>query len=174
MSRSSLVIKILLFILAFGCTTLNKNMTKKGTYTIGGGVYQNQRWDDDLVFDRVSWFKELTLSFDLFYTKVEKDSPFYQWFSDDEKRLVEQCLENYVVLTYAWDPMQISREGFFAEVLKQGYERLSIPNFHQNVKMHPNFARINVYLYKTNLICRRKLGGDPLIVSFPGFKSVKL
>ncbi len=170
-------IRFLLFFLsvfALSCSTLNKNMTKKGSYTLGGGVYKDQRWSDDLDFTRVSWFKELTLTFDIFYTKIEKSSPFYQWFSDDEKKMVESCLDNYVILTYAWDPMQISREGFFAEIEKKGYERLSIPNFHQNVKMHPNFARINVYLYKTNLICRRGLKKEELVISFPGFNSLKL
>lgn len=168
--------KKLLFVLllASSCSTLNKNMVKEGTYDIKGGVYKNMKWDDSLTFKRISWFKELTLTFDIFMTQVKKEAPFYQWFSDDEKKLVESCLDSKVVLTYAWDPMQISREGFFAEAEKLGFERLSIPNFHSNVKMHPNFARINVYLYKTSLLCRKRIGGEALAITFPGFNTVVL
>jgi len=149
-------------------------MIKEGSYTIGGGVFQNQKWDQDLDFKRISWFKELTLTFDLFLTEVDKGSPFYQWFSEDEKKMVQSCVDSKVVLTYAWDPMQISRERFFDELDKQGYERLSIPNFHSHVKMHPNFARINVYLYKTHLICRKSLKSDKVLVAFPGWNTVTL
>ncbi len=164
----------LIFLLTFSCSTLNKNMVKIGTYDISGGVFENLKWDTSLTFKRISWFKELTLTFEIFMTTVTKDSPFYVWFSEDEKRMVESCLDNKIVLTYAWDPMQISREGFYAEVEKLGYERMSIPNFHSHVKMHPNFARINVYLYKTSLICRKKIGDQKLVISFPGFNSVTL
>lgn len=163
----------LIFILS-SCTTLNKNMIKEGTYDIKGGVYKNMRWDDSLTFRRVSWFKELTLTFDTFSAPVSRDSPFYAWFSDDEKKLVEGCLESRVILTYAYDPMQISREGFFEQAEGLGYERLAIPHFHSNVKMHPNFARINVYLYKTHLLCRKKLGNESLAVTFPGFNTIIL
>lgn len=156
------------------CSTLNKNMIKKGTYTISGGVYQNQKWEDSLDFNRVSWFKELTLTFDVFLTTIDKGSPFYNWFSEDEKKLVSSCVDSKVSLTYAWDPMQVSRENFYAEMEKIGYERLSIPHFHNNMKMHPNFARVNVYLYKTSLLCRKKLSGEKLVISFPGWNSVTL
>lgn len=164
----------LVFLLAFSCSTLNKNLVKEGTYDIKGGVYKNMKWDESLTFKRVSWFKELTLTFDIFMTQIKKESPFYVWFSEDEKKLVESCLDSRIVLTYAWDPMQISREGFFAEAEKMGYERLSVPNFHSNVKMHPNFARINVYLYKTSLLCRKRLGSESLAITFPGFNTVLL
>lgn len=161
-------------ILAFSCSTLNKNLVKKGTYDIKGGVYKNMKWDDSLTFKRISWFKELTLTFDIFMTEVKKESPFYAWFSEDEKKLVESCLDSKVVLTYAWDPMQISREGFYAKAEEKGFERMSIPEFHSNVKMHPNFARINVYLYKTHLLCRKRLANEALAISFPGFNTVVL
>lgn len=149
-------------------------MIKQGEYTISGGVFENQKWESSLDFERTSWFKELTLTFDVFLAKIDKASPFYQWFSEDEKKMVESCLDSRVSLTYAWDPMQVSRSSFYDELEKQGYERLSIPTFHSNVKMHPNFARINVYLYKTSLICRKKLGSEKLIVSFPGWNTVTL
>lgn len=161
-------------LITMSCTTLNKNMVKEGKYDITGGVFENLRWEDTLTFKRVSWFKELTLTFDIFMVNIGKESPFYSWFSKDEKQVVESCLDSKVMLTYAWDPMQISREGFYSEVEKLGYERISIPNFHGHVKMHPNFARINVYLYKTSLICRRKIGDSKLVISFPGFNSVTL
>lgn len=169
--RSFLLVMVLLL---SSCSTLNKNMIKKGKYTIAGGVHKNLKWGDDLEFDRISWFKELTLTFDVFITTVGKDSPFYNWFSDDEKKLVESCVDNRIALTYAWDPMQVSRENFYAEMEKIGYERLSVPNFHSNMKMHPNFARINVYLYKTSLLCRKRMTADKLVISFPGWNTVAL
>lgn len=163
-----------LLILIASCTTLNKNMIKEGSYDISGGVHQNMKWDDTLTFKRVSWFKELTLTFDIFMATIGKESPFYVWFSEEEKAMMNKCVDSQIVLTYAWDPMQISREDFFDRAQKLGYERLSVPTFHSNVKMHPNFARINVYLYKTSLLCRKNLGDSKMVISFPGFPSVTL
>jgi hypothetical protein len=168
----TLLISLILFL--GSCTTLNKNLVKEGSYDISGGVYKNMKWDDSLTFKRVSWFKELTLTFDVFYTPVPKESPFYSWFSEDEKKLMSKCVDSLVALTYAWDPMQISRNDFYTRAEELGYERLSIPHFHSQVKMHPNFARINVYLYKTSLLCRKNLGAEKLVISFPGFSSVTL
>ena len=167
---------ILFFIILLltSCSTLNKNMIKKGAFAIDGGVYKTLKWDSKLKFDRVSWFKELTLMFDVFLTSVKKEDPFYEWFSEGEKLLVSSCLDAKVVLTYSWDPMQISRGSFFSEAEKYGYERYSIPDFHSNVKMHPNFARINVYLYKTALLCRKKLTPENLVVTFPGWNTVSI
>lgn len=167
-----LILCLLTFVIS--CTTLNKNLIKEGSYDISGGVFENMKWDDTLTFKRISWFKELTLTFDVFMTSIAKESPFYAWFSEDEKKLMDKCVDHQIVLTYAWDPMQISREGFFERTEKLGYERLSVPNFHSHVKMHPNFARINVYLYKTSLLCRKNLGDKKLVISFPGFPSVTL
>jgi len=170
--RSILILISLFFI--FACSTLDKNLVKADKYYVNGGVYKNLKWEDDLEFNRVSWFKELTLSFDLLYAKVPEESPFYNWFSKSERDMMKTCVDHKVVLTYAWDPMTISREQFFADMEEQGYERLSLPDFHTHVKMHPNFARFNIYLYKTHLLCRKKLMGKSLTISFPGFQSFTL
>ena len=170
--------KILLVILClfsiYSCSTLDKNLIKRGTYRIGGGVHNSEKWEDDLLLKRISWFKELTLSFDLLETKIGKESPFYRWFSEDEKEMLDQCIDSHVVVTYAWSPMQISRTSFFSAMEEQGYERISIPTFQKNLQMHPHFARLNISLYKTHALCRKRLSSSKLMLRFPGFKETSL
>jgi len=153
---------------------LDKNLIKRGQYRIGGGVHNDLKWEDDLFFTRISWFKELTLSFDLLETQIGKESPFYNWFSEDEKEMLNACIDSHVVVTYAWSPMQISRTSFFTAMEAQGYERIAIQTFQKNLQMHPHFARLNIGLYKTHALCRKKISGGKLMLRFPGFKEVGL
>ena len=156
------------------CSTLDKNLIKRGQYRIGGGVHHGQKWEQELLFNRISWFKELTLSFDLLESQVSKDSPFYNWFSEDEKDMLNSCVDSHVVVTYAWSPMQISRPSFFVAMAEQGYERVAIPTFQKNLQMHPHFARLNIGLYKTHALCRKKISPGKLMLRFPGFNEIPL
>jgi hypothetical protein len=168
------VILVLLPFILFNCSTLDKNLIKRGEYRIGGGVHNSSKWEDDLMFTRISWFKELTLSFDLLEAQVGKESPFYNWFSEDEKEMLGECIESHIVVTYAWSPMQISRTSFFTAMEAQGFSRISIPTFQKNLQMHPNFARLNISLYKTDALCRKKISSGKLMLRFPGFKQTSL
>ncbi len=174
MKITKVIISLMAFLVLPNCSTLNKNLIKRGEYKILGGVSNKDKWEENLIFQRISWFKELTLSFDLLDTKIEKSSPFYNWFSEDEKSMLDKCIDFRVVVTYAWSPLQISRSSFFNNMEEQGYSRIGIPVFQKNLKMHPNFARLNISLYKTDALCREKAENDKIMLRFPGFTEVPL
>jgi hypothetical protein len=163
---------VLFFLLS--CSSLNKNMTKSGELSLKGGVFHNQSWSESLVFSRNSWFKELTLIFELLSTRIDKRSPFYQWLSETEKRSIANCEDSLVVVTYAQDPDRISRAMFIEQLKGLGYERFSLVNFGRHLKMHPHYETLSLQLYQVDGLCLEKDRGEKLTVRFPGFKEVNL
>lgn len=152
------------------CSSLSKNAVVEGHFVLKGGVFGDQEWEDELVFKRTSWFKELTLYFDFIAAKVDQNSPFYQWFSEMEKAAINECVDYFVAVTYAFKPRDISVTMFKEEMKKYGYMAQAVPRFEQNLNMHPDFSRFNINLYNTYLYCRTAPSKGLPIIQFPGFK----
>ena len=160
----------LCLIFVFSCSNLEKNMVKNGDLIIKGGVFQSQEWNDNLKFTRYSWYKELTLVFDLLLTKLDHKTPFYAWLSNSEKEALAQCRESMVVVTYVWDPDKINRGMFFEQTERLGYERLSLPNFKRHLKMHPNYEALSLQLYNIEALCKKQSSTEQFAIRFPGYK----
>ncbi len=165
---------ILAFLLLCSCSNLSKNTIYEGTFDVKSGVHQNVSWEDALVFKRTSWFQEATLLFDLMLVSVDSGSPFYHWFSSDEKSLLGQCEKNYVVLAYALNSKKLSNREFVAQAEDSGFEEIKLPSFKSHLSLHPVFTRQSLRLYKVYGLCQKKaaIGQKKLIVRFPGYREV--
>lgn len=165
---------LLTFSLLFiACANLSKNSIKEGDFSIKRGVYKNQSWDESLNFDRVSWYHELSLNFDLLITKVDSTSPFLNWLSPSEKALFNECKDHFLALTYHLDSDRISKRMFYSQMNEQGYKDYLIPNFARALKLHPDFEFLSLQLYQVSLLCNKDKAGE-LEVTFPSFRTVKL
>ncbi len=155
------------------CSNLSKNTIKRGDFAIKRGVYKSETWSDSLNFERISWFHELSLNFDLLVTKLDEKSPFMKWFSPSERELFNSCRDHYLVMTYHLDSDRISKRMFYTQMNDQGYKDFLVPNFERAIKLHPDFEFLSLQLYKLTLLCN-KIGQGELEVTFPSFNTVKL
>jgi hypothetical protein len=169
---------MIIFLFLCSCSTLSKNMTKEGIFSINGGRALDQGWDESLIFRRISWYVELNIVFDLMVGKVSKNSKFYNWFSDSDKQIINNCSELYMLITYSSDSANSSSKSELLHQLENNQIKLvRLRSFTDNFHMHPS-ARINFLdKYSVDGICLTqgqvtKLKSSK--VSFPGFNQVSL
>lgn len=140
-----------------------------------GGTNGKILWEDHLVFKRKSWFRELTLYYDLWYAKVESASPFYTWLSESEQRSLSKCRESYWVLAYALDNDKISHTMFREMLKKQGMEEVVLTQVEGHVRVHPDFDGKSLNVYKFMAYCDKKLVRSvPVQLNVPGFLDTPL
>jgi hypothetical protein len=147
---------------------------KEGSFSIKSGVHHNQKWGEDLEFSRYSWYHELTLLFDVMVTTVDEKSPFFNWFSSDEKAVLGKCDDVLVVMSYALDSARISRRMFLNEAERYGYSEILIPSFSKAMKLHPDHEKQSLQLYSTTALCHKgeENKREKISVRFPSYPEV--
>jgi hypothetical protein len=176
----SFLLSLLIILSVVSCSSQSKNFTKSGDLRLRGGVYGDERWNDFLVLSRHSWFQELTLLFEVLVIPMEKLGPFESWLSPGELSQSRSCENFSVVLVYSADSSKISETSFFEQARLYGHDRQLIPDFGHHLKLHPDFDRLSLQLYKPYGLCKKSLafGSDmnstPLSLNFPGFNEVKI
>lgn len=170
--------KVLIILLIFSsCSSLTENIIKKDNFKIKNGRFNNLSWNDSTVFRRSSWYKELTLMFDLYLQKIDSNSPFFNWYSESEQEKIKSCEESYIGISYSIDSKKVSQALFYSEMEKNGFENFPVRGFKDHLKVHPIFDKKNMKLYKINGFClvdKSKYSSQSLIVNFPGFSSTKV
>lgn len=161
------MIKIFMIILFLSsCSNLSVNMTQEGEFELIGGVLKTDKWKDKLIFKRVSWYQELNMLFDIYIAKMETSSPFYNWFSFEEKNDLARCDSKYIIMTYHLDSNRISRESFENQLESQRFRFVGVSHFNENIKLHPDYARSHFRLYRINALCGKN---HSVTINFPGF-----
>ena len=154
------------------CSGLSKNITKKGHLKINGGRYGDKSWSKNLAFRRISWYHGMTLMFDLLYTKLDKNNPFYNWLSMSERRSLESCQDHVIVMSYQFDSKRISKSMLLNGAQKMGYKALLLKDFARHLKMHPDFSSLTPSLYDVDALCHQTGNKQSIPLNFPGFKQV--
>lgn len=173
------MVKITLFIILLNlgaCANLSKNLVMKEEFDLRGGKFGNQQWDQPLVFERTSWYSELTMVYDLLLARVSEQSPFWQWLSNSEKESLKGCQAHYVAVAYTQDSKKISHSSFKSMALEAGYRSFALPQFGKYLQLHPDFAKNSFHLYSVFGLCLEpeKAQRDDILVQFPNFKEVVL
>lgn len=164
---------LMFLFLLVGCSNLSNNLVKEGDFSIVGGVQKNKTWNNSLDFERYSWFHELTLFLDIMATDIDEKSPFYNWFSKSEKKLLSPCKNRKIILLYQFDSKKITKGMFLSEVKKTGFREIRVPEFTKALNMHPDHEKHSLQLYKTFALCSS--GPERVAkISFPSFKEVLL
>lgn len=157
------------FLLLASCASYSENFVKEGELQLRGGRYQDQTWSDNLRFQRVSWYQELSLLFELLYVDADNLGEFENWLSEQEKRDIEKCPRPYLTLSYALEPRKISRADFYRQVEKKGGTRFSLSHFRKFYSTHPDMERLSLRQYEMIGLC---LPDDGLSLHFPGYRPV--
>lgn len=157
-----------IFLLA-GCSNLSKNNVQEGTLYIKNGTYSDKVWKDKLVFDRYSWYHELTLQFDLMLVNVAPKSPFNYWFSKDELESMNKCQDSRVLMAYSLDTKDVPYSSLYEQLEKSGYTRFELLEFKKHVLHHPDAQAQGLKLYHIFGICKKSSETKPLIINIPGY-----
>jgi hypothetical protein len=156
------------------CTNLSKNMVKKDEFVIRNGIYRNIKWKETLTLKRVSWYHELTLLFETIYGHIDKKSKFYHWFSIDEQKRIEKCDDVILSINYSLDTDRISHGMYDSIMRNANYEKIVVPNFTKALRMHPDYKRLSLTLYKTQVYCKKSKIKGPVYINFPNYSEIKL
>jgi hypothetical protein len=172
MRKITLLICLLLF---SSCSNnISQNAVNTTTREFSGGVYRDIHWNDPLIFERTSWYQELTMVFDVMFHRLAKDSKFRQWFSNEELKEIEGCKDFIVSLHYFYDSKRISDRMFKDEMNLNQYEEIVLNQFARNIKLHPDYIKWRLQKHKIMGFCKKELTGDPIVINFPGFKEVRI
>jgi len=172
MVKNNIIIITLLFLFGVSCSQLSKNIVRKGNFKINHGVSGDEVWKESLDFKRISWLQELSIVYEVLIAKIDKDSPFIAWFSEGEKKSALECPTFYITARYSKDSHKISHPMFQKEMLQNGLKEVSLPNFANSLRLHPNYETENLDLHKINGYCRTSSEG--VRVSFPSFRAVTI
>ncbi len=167
--RNNLFFIVLL--LTFSCSNLSKNIVQEGKLYVKNGTFTDKVWREDLIFQKHSWFHELTLQFDFMLANISPQSAFNFWFTKDELDSIVKCEDSRIVMAYSLDSKDIPYSSLYEQLEKNGYTRLEIPGFKKQLLQHPDAGQNGFRLYHIFAICKKLNNHKPLIISFPGYSS---
>ena len=160
---------LLLGIFFISCSNLSKNNTQEGKLILKNGVFADKSWKEDLVFQRSSWFHELTLTFDLMLTPFSAKSSFNYWFSKDELDTLTKCADSRVVLAYSLDTKEIPYSALYEQLEKSGFIRFELFEYKKYLLAHPDAQLNELRLYHIFGICKKEADSKSLIINLPGY-----
>jgi len=170
--RIIIIFALLIVVISCASHRARKNIAY-GKITIHGGVYENKEWSDKLTFKRTSWYQEASMEYDLMLTKLEETSPFASWMGSDQKYLKE-CKEFYISLIYAHVTASTPVSFMVDQLEKSGLKRIGVRNFTENLSAHDNWTDWRLSQYKVFGFCRPADSVEDIVVSVPGFMSIRI
>ncbi len=159
----------LLVLAILACGHLNQNFVKKGIFSFDGGKYKGQTWSDQLTFDRYTWYRQISMMYDLLWYKVDPTSPFYVWFSDNEKQKISECARFYVTVIYSYVANNggISHREFYDQMALNQLEEYALVDFNRELRSHPEYTRWVMKSHKVTGFCDRGTTNEPILIQFP-------
>lgn len=165
---------LLLSLLISSCALTGKNLIQREDFELYGGATSGNRWDEQLVFKRASWYLEMTMIFDVLYAEITPESKFYNWFSTAEKVTLKKCEKSFLTIFYAKDSDRVSKSDFLKQARSTGLDQIVVNTFSKAFKLHPQYIANSFQLYDISIFCRRDQKQTPLKIEFPNFDPVTL
>ncbi len=165
------IYQILFVFLFVACATNSSRRPVHNTQVkLSGGTYQDKEWEDELIFNRTSWFKDATMTHEILLSKLDSHSPFKSWLGSEEGSL-DKCSIFYIALVYS-DINAKHNNGFIINQLESnGLKEISILDFSHHVKAHQNTQDWNLSKHKVVGLCHSKVVEKGIKVEIPGFKT---
>lgn len=172
------LIKFLPFFLLIACASKGPtNTIRQKKTTLSGGVYERKSWDDSLEFSRSSFYIDTTLAYDIWLTRLDKNSPFFNWMGSNKTTALE-CREFYVGLIYSNTiSTQIniaSVTSIKAQINKLGFTEMVMPDFKRHISAHNVFQNWHLRGHKVAGFCFSKMSSIPkeIPINLPGFNTI--
>jgi hypothetical protein len=170
MKISKYLALIMILVITFSCSSnLSKNLVQDGNLILRNGTFADKSWKEDLIFQRISWYHELTMQFDLMMAHITPQSSFNFWFSKVELDRMTDCYDSRIVMAYSLDTKDIPHSSLYEQFEKSGFSRFELPEFKKNLFQHPD-SQINGFrLYHIFGICKKSKDTNPKHLNFPGY-----
>lgn len=169
------VLNLVIITFFLGCSALTISTVQEGELVIGEGRYNELSWDEDLVFERISWYYELTLLYDFLLAEIPVHSNYRRWLSSSESITANGCAKFYIAGVYASRDSRVSQNDIWKQFDTNKLKFTNVNGFYRNLSFSERFITNSFNLYKFWGICIRD-SGEPVRVrlSFPGYSSKEL
>lgn len=154
-------------------SNFSKHFVQTDQLVMKGGISENKKWDDELVFQRNSLYQELSLIYDILATKISADSPFINWFSARELEEFNKCQSFILWGYYVLEDNRVRIRKFESKLEEAGAEKVNIYNLISYLKLHPDFSFLNLQLHNFYGSCFAEKDVKELEFFFPNFRKIK-
>lgn len=163
------------FLFIVSCSHISNNFISKDEIHLKGGTSHDRQWNDHLIFQRTSWFKEITLLFDTLIAPIDLNSPFSNWLSNENKQHLSECSKGYYALIYSLNHDFVSEVEFLNQIRGKNLKILYFPRFKRILQLHADFTKNSLDLYRFYIFCSKKNGAShDLQISIPGYPASKI
>jgi hypothetical protein len=152
-----------------GCALTSQNIVNKGTFVLSGGNIGNNRWSDELIFTKTSWYKQTTLVYETLLASLNNKSPFLNWLSAEERKIFASCEYPYLLLEYSLNRDLLPFKIINDQLKKEGFKKVLIKTFELELKNHPQYKISNLMYYKVRGYCS-STAQEGIKFQLPGFK----
>tara|TARA_Y100001970_G_C14210947_1_gene846875 strand:+ start:1600 stop:2055 length:456 start_codon:yes stop_codon:yes gene_type:complete len=149
-------------------------MFKEGEFTLKEGRLLEKKWQDKIIFKRYSWYKDLSLNFEILLGEIKRDSNFYSWVLPETKEIIKKCNKLFVSLFYYPSKHKKFYKLMNKKLDKKGLKKVRLKRVEENLKMHPDLDQFFYHNYTNQFFCSESKKNKTIIVQFPGFKIVKI
>ncbi|MAZ47347.1 MAG: hypothetical protein CME65_02210 [Halobacteriovoraceae bacterium] len=161
---------LLVLIFLTSCAAiLDRNAMIDSDIVFRGGTHGTKSWDDKLVFDRYSWYKEINMVYDISIAELELDSPFRKWLGEELLR-AGKCDRLFIGLFYAKNGAPTNTASFIQQFRESNLEDLVLLDFKKQFEAHEGFRDWRLSRHKLVGLCGRSNSRYPVQIKVPGFK----
>ena len=150
------------------CGNLSTNQISRGSFALNNGHFNGQIVETELIFDRFAWFKEASLMYEVRVAPVSEQSPYFQWLSSHSQQNARECSRFYIALLYAKSSRYISHRMVLNQLIEQGAQVQTIPEFWRSLRMHPQFEGEALQRHRVSGLCFRGRNSS-IVLGLPGY-----
>ncbi len=165
--------KIISLLFLIACSSMSDKNAYVDSVKFDGGRLKQLVWKEKLEFKRVSWFSQSHLEFDTFIAELKKDSKFTAWLSGSEKKYLNQCDKLFISMSTSNFSKVLTDAMYMSEMKTNNFNEVIPTRFIEHLKMHPDYVRWNLNMYKPRMLCADK-NVDIITINFPSFKTMKI
>ena len=164
---------VVIFFLSSCAAFLDRNATIDSDIVFSGGSYGNKIWNDSLTFDRLSWYKEINMIYDISIAELKFDSPFRKWLGEETLRAAK-CDRLFIGLIYTKNGAPVSTANFIQQFRNSDIEDIVLTDFQREFESHAGYRDWRLSRHKLVGLCARSNSRFPVVVKVPGFTDQKI
>ena len=145
----------------------------RSTFDLNDGHFNGEIKKTKLSFDSFSWYKELSLFYDIKLAPMTPQWPHFQWLSPSSQERVRKCKRFYVAFLYSKSPKYISHAFVRERIKEQGGQWQLISSFVQSLKMHPDYESTSLRAYRVRGLCLAQAAKE-VVLAIPGYPVVNI
>lgn len=164
---------VILVFLSSCAAILDRNAVITSDIVFRGGTHGKKSWDEKLIFDRTSWYKEVNMVYDISIAEIEPESPFRKWLGGEALR-AGKCDRLFIGLFYAQSGAPTNTASFIQQFREANLEDLVLLDFQKQFEAHEGFRDWRLSRHKLVGLCARSNSRFPVAIEVPGFKDREL